>query len=1685
MSENYRALSVGQSGPAVRALQARLLDFDAAPAHDELVAGMFGASTRYQLIAVQQRLQLPPTGVADPDTVRALTAADVIHRGYVVGLVLGPGEEPAGGVTLRAFDRDMRADQPLGESAVSTLDGFYQITYAPDRAKGAEAGTADVVVRAYQGQTQLTDPPMADTEFNAGPLVAITVRLAVAVAPEETEYERIVRVVQPLLSGVAWTDLAEDEDHQDLTFLSGETGITAAKVEHVVVAQRLTADSKIPAPFFYALFALDTLASAQRWASLTPRLRISLATEVHPLLLDIVLLPEDEITAAVTRAVDTFLVPRSLLNQLPEILRTLGQYRDEATEYATKQRQRILDEHLQHLLDSDLVAQVSSIMDGDAFGDLPALFDRLLALDPVARQTPADQTPADQTRADQTRGTLSLIELLGDDAGLIEHVRASHDLDGFDDVHRLATISPADWASAVRDRSDGTVTDEEATRQGNLLADRMANRFPTTAFAHRLGTDPQPPLPHAAAVADLLTTNPEFDLATGDVRALLAEHPEFTGDGATASLRSAQRVFRLAPSYAKSRTLLDDGLHSAAAVLARGRERFVRDAVRSGAFDAESATAAFAKAADVHTASLVLAGQLTGAASATMLPAIAPAPAKLEPVVKDFPSMKSLFATIDLCECSDCRSVHGAPAYLVDVLQYLSHRLVVDTTTTPAVTVKGALTTLLERRPDLAVTDLNCANTNTELPYLDLVCELLEDAVAPDPGIVFAGALAAGPISASLLSTLQTAGLAFTTAAIVYGPDLDGGYVARDAAAVAGVTPDGGGWRIRTLRQTFGSSEQVEAAPEYVNATAYATLAASPFCFVLPFDLAHQETRRYFAQFDVDRAEVMRLLQVGGVPSDVACAAESLGLSDAQRLAVVTPAAANQQTIWNTPSSPASATLSTVETFVVRAGIAYADLLDLVDRPWLDGGQDLFVRHLDSSSDLAQKEIVNLDDTALDRFHRFLRLRTATGWSSATLDRAIRSTACGNGTLDDACLVAITALNAAATAVGLSVDATLDLLEPLVLNDKGGTYASTFLDPVRTGSVDSRFQPAAVLANEAAEAGTPGSGGKLSAAGGYLGLALGTSPADTAILLALTGTDPALTTASVSRAYALARLCVVLRLTATDLDSAIAITGLDPLASAGDLTAFTDAVRRLRATPLPIATWRYLLRHEAPDLSTYEVAAGTVTSLLTTLHDAYAEAAIADASPYDASATPSENARTVRPFLNRLPGVTATAIATTQTLLDDAWTGPAVTEASFVDTTFGSYFDTTAIKAALTARAAAAPPKDAEQNAVIEALATAVSDYLYRADRETALGTAVATALAAEADVTGALLGHAHLKEPVSAGGPTLHDVLLDDDTSAAAVDPQERAVQLLFTIQLATGKLELPATTLAWLLHNAEALGWLEWDRLPYQAGQPVTGYPEWLRLNGFLDLLTTYPDTVDPAHPDAPVTASGFFDAVLGGSAATALGVLAMLTGTDPDVLTALDAHLGFSTPDLSAYHDPAASTRLLAAATTLRTFGLDVPGAVAVTAPVLGPADVKRMRAALKARYADAEWLGVLKQLQDGLRPLKRDALVAYLLAVNPDLAGHGRPVRLLPDRLGDERRHADLADRAGARHVQLFVTRCLMGLEPRCVASRRRGRRLGAVAWMANFRVWEANRKIFLWPENWIRCRACATTSRSCS
>src|SRR5262249_41515330 len=49
------------------------------------------------------------------------------------------------------------------------------------------------------------------------------------------------------------------------------------------------------------------------------------------------------------------------------------------------------------------------------------------------------------------------------------------------------------------------------------------------------------------------------------------------------------------------------------------------------------------------------------------------------------------------------------------------------------------------------------------------------------------------------------------------------------------------------------------------------------------------------------------------------------------------------------------------------------------------------------------------------------------------------------------------------------------------------------------------------------------------------------------------------------------------------------------------------------------------------------------------------------------------------------------------------------------------------------------------------------------------------------------------------------------------------------------------------------------------------------------------------------------------------------------------------------------------------------------------------------------------------------------------------------------------------------VQLFVERCFLNLEPRVSPASLNPKQW---EWMKRYRVWEANRKVYLFPENWL-------------
>ena len=143
-----------------------------------------------------------------------------------------------------------------------------------------------------------------------------------------------------------------------------------------------------------------------------------------------------------------------------------------------------------------------------------------------------------------------------------------------------------------------------------------------------------------------------------------------------------------------------------------------------------------------------------------------------------------------------------------------------------------------------------------------------------------------------------------------------------------------------------------------------------------------------------------------------------------------------------------------------------------------------------------------------------------------------------------------------------------------------------------------------------------------------------------------------------------------------------------------------------------------------------------------------------------------------------------------------------------------------------------------------------------------------------------------------------------------------------------------------------------------------------------------------------------------------------------------------------------------------------------------PTLSNLDSAALKQTLRGRFDEATYLSLSKPIQDNLRQRKRDSLVAYLLTQPmPSDNPTGKwtdPEDLFAYCLIDvEMCSCQPSSRIvqASASVQLFVQRCFMGLEPLVRVSVDNDSGWNDWSWMKYYRVWEANRMVFAYPENY--------------
>ena len=1403
------------------------------------------------------------------------------------------------------------------------------------------------------------------------------------------------------------------------------------------------------------------------------------------------------------------------------------------------------------------------------------------------------------------------------------------------------------------------------------LARKMEKEFPTVAFSAQLAREKKKNivLKNHKEITDFFAKYEDFDLRHTNIDLFLKKNKLATkkNEAMREELKSVQRVFKLVPHYSKSNALLKQNVHSAQSIAAIGESRFVNEIAPKAGIKTKEAKEIFRRAESTNTAAMLIVGELQDTMRAVDIPALElkSLSKKLKAVSKDFPNLKSLFKGVDTCACEHCRSVYSPAAYLVEILQFLDKRGVTDLTATPSTTAHIAKNVLFERRPDLGEIDLGCENANTPVPYIDLVCELLEDAVASDAGVSFTGLLSDGPdpltgkISAALLAALQAAQIPVTgqaqifrteEAATINPPEIPlyKPHYLRDKKAVCKIIHNGGGnYTVFRLRQTLCSAEELAAAPEYVNSDAYTTLKTSEYAFKLPFDLDHTEASAYFARFNISRAKLMEDFQSAGNPADEAVAAEKLGLTDAQRELIVTPDAANQQKYWNTTTANASDEMGIVDTFLTKSGLTYNELDLLLTLKYIDPTDNLFIKHLELSCDTEQKEIANLDDAALDRMHRFMCMQKKTGWKFEVLDEIISQSNLGNRQLDDnddngngitngnECLIHAATLLKLSEKTGIKISELVGFYGELPheqLTDDSPTplYHQIFLNKAKNGFIDEKLFVENV-----------DSGQLLSTAVTSLSACLQIKEQDLVDNLLLLLPDDDLTFANLSYLFAASSLMKKLKLKAEDFKIFVKLTGINIQDSPQATLDFVEAVGSFQEFPLKAADVKFMLRHEATNLTDREIKDDKVTQILENLQKDYQANFSANKSPFDANLSADEQKETLQIALFKLPDIEEEDVKIFVRFIDNDWTlsddakkvigtklnqiftaaqinainnsidaleaalgpdydseksafinllcqtidanldisvfsetqkintlrnllsglaGVNTTEVNFlisyielgnekrfVDSRLSPLFGTNSIKSALDAleaclitEAQAVSDHDAalleKKNAqhalsvattpsetvdaqelitaaeaqlaitlpklniatgknLVKAFLDSIAAYQLQMGKQSLLEQNLSTAFKADSELVKIVLMYAILKQPAP-GTSLLSDILLSDTlidvdishtapilpaiTSVAFTD-QYRAIKLLHKLFPLISAFKLGTQEIEWYFENIayndpNKLNWFEWDSIPYsdEAGQTAIDYDKYAAFAEMIDLskqLTPVPNPADAEHPIVFLTIAEMLLPASGATQLQFLEAFSLLTGYDKEDVDVLDAYL-FPVFDLSNYREVTTWETMKNCLEHLRKLGSTVLHVAEYIKPVLTRADTSLLRTALKARYDEDTWLSTLKEIMDDIRPQKRDALAAYLLAANPEIKDENY---LYDYFLVDVEMEACMpSSRIVQAHgsIQLFVQRCLMGLEPKAAADVNNDKSWEQWKWMKNYRVWEANRKVFLYPENWI-------------
>ncbi|MFB2833324.1 neuraminidase-like domain-containing protein [Floridanema evergladense] len=1509
------------------------------------------------IFQVYQEVQLLPTSTTLPNFQLEDQKVEIlvnrpewlVEELVVEGTITHRDGQPLAGILVQTVDRDLRDEHPLGEQ-VTNNQGAYRILYNRARFNPADrliAGKsqADIRFRLFDPARQ----PLTDFQVTAPNAIVKTIKIknetgqvvpiqvifnapAITVANlsvndtrfrSESEYDRHLRETAAVLGNIPFRTVEDIE----LEFLAPETDIPAQHLTFMRAADTLAAQTNIIAEAFYGLF------------------RQNLPTDVGLLSIR----TAEEQRAALKQSIADNIISNRLESNLEAIV---TQLQNLLTSYAagTISGGSALGNLLNTVL-PDTALRRQFVTEYAAYDgkDSEAFWARL-------RTQPAFQNGL----ADNIRFTFEISTLTHNHLPLVQLLQQERTQGRVRSFKDLARLDESGWLRLINTSFNGRlvgipedIPGENATEKARNYAGLMTRlteaSFPTVAIAARLEQDN---LPGKADLLTFLTNNPEFEIDRTPFRRYVNERGTdvLRGVQNPEAIAAAQRTFMIARRFALMKPLLEAQLDSALAITRLGETRFVANYAQAmgGQTQAQLVYQRADQRTAYATAWLAKHNFAFDRVRSWVIPTETPTdrswviptetPTDLGPTL--IPDLEVLFGSLTACACEHCRSVYSPAAYLVDSLAFLSQNELLDD--------------FQRRRPDISGLKLSCKNTNTPLPYIDLVNEVLEQKIA--------GQLDDSP------------------------------------------------------PQTEGTPEELLALPEHMIEEVYRDpLRTAIYPSELPFDLWLETIRVYLKHLGTRRAEIMQLFTSGDSP---ALTAESLGINERDyeiltgkdfnstnnatlpdlyeffgyQSARITRVINERSVERSWTEWIAGAPGVGIPELLDRTEISYHELLNMLASQFVNPGRvvDLNAFRDDVDCDLSQYTLADLTPAFLDRLHRFLRLWRVLGWSIADLDltlQALGKTASGDIRLDEFFLQKLPQVLWLKTELRLSIEELTCFYSTINTAGENPLYLRLFQNKAITNPVQPDF---ALRTNRSDLQIVPTDPTQPipQIQPPHIPVILAAfriNEADWATLMSAGVGDRSLTLANLSHLYRYVLLARVLRLRVSELLWLRKL--IDEPFELGNPTKtvrFIEQVKKLQPSRFKIAHLAYLYLHNSDVAAVLEPSDEQMQAII----------------------------RTLRTGLKPQPDTEPSALETQRREL------------------------------------------------IIQTLADTLK-----------LESAIARLLLEEL-----LRSHATPERPAIAD--FLSIPLEDSNPPGSETIPDEFRItftRLQKTALLVNG-FELTADELRHIAQHRADFANFDLNQLPIsdrEISDPEAQslFQQWERLHNYCTLRDRLPKRKTRLI-------EVFAEAVkTGATPESARAKLVEATGWNEAELVPLSLpELRHEIRLVTLQKQIALSRRVGVSISQLATWATEVPSSEQTT----------QIRQIVKAKYDEKQWLAITRPLEDHLREQRRKALVAYLIhrpriwlpepkVTELEQTGRQANENLLYEHflIDVEMSACQLTSRVrqAIAVVQLFVQRCLMGLEGTLTIEPKLARQWET--WMKTYRFWEANRKVFVYPENWIR------------